>query len=161
MAKVKGKAPPIFNAVLARDLDALEELLKAGEDVNGRDRDGRTPLIHAAIDKDLDLAMFLLDRKADVNVADSRGWTALHFAAQEFDDKIASTLLKHGAKVDAQDEDGNTPLNNAVFNSRGRGEVIKLLLAYEANKNLKNKHGVSPLDLANEIANFDVAKFLR
>ena len=51
-------------------------------------------------------------------------------------------------QVDAQDEHGNTPLVRAVFASQGRGELIKLLLSHSANGRLKNKHGVSPEDLA-------------
>ena len=62
--------------------------------------------------------------------------------------------------MDAPDVNGNTPLSNAVFDSRGRDQMIKLLLSFGANKTLKNKHGVSPEDLAKSIGNYDVSKFL-
>jgi ankyrin repeat protein len=62
--------------------------------------------------------------------------------------------------VDAQDIHGNTPLSRAVFDSKGRGQVIKLLLSSGANKDLKNKHGISPEDLAKSIGNYDVSKLL-
>jgi ankyrin repeat protein len=38
----------------------------------------------------------------------------------------AALLLKSGAKVDPKDVNGNTPLSTAVFESQGRGEVIKM-----------------------------------
>jgi ankyrin repeat protein len=155
------KTAPIFKAVFANDVGALTKLLEAGTDINSRDRDSRTPLMHATIDKQVDLVKYLIARGADVNLTDSNGWTALHSATQESDDVIPRILLDHGAQVDAQDDDGNTPLSNAVFNSRGKGDLIKLLLSCGANKKLKNKHGVSPLDLAESIANYDVLKFLK
>ena len=63
--------------------------------------------------------------------------------------------------VDVQDEHGNTPLFRAVFNSQGRGEVVVQLLKSEADRNLQNKHGVSPLGLAESIGNYDVASFFK
>jgi hypothetical protein len=48
----------------------------------------------------------------------------------------------------------------AVFDSKGRGGVIKLLLSAGASKGLRNKHGVSPQSLAKSIANYDVSNFL-
>jgi ankyrin repeat protein len=74
---------------------------------------------------------------------------------------MAKLLLDHGAAADAQDAHGNTPLSHAVFESRGRGEMIRLLLSFGADKALKNKHGVSPENLARTIANYDVSIFLR
>jgi ankyrin repeat protein len=69
------------------------------------------------------------------------------------------TLLDAGAPVNARDANGNTPLSDAVFRSRGRGDVIKLLRDRGADPTLKNNHGVSPLSLAHTIANYDVRQF--
>ena len=54
---------------------------------------------------------------------------------------------------------GNTALGTAVFNSRGRGEVIAQLRAAGADPSACNNHGVSPLALARTIANYNVAQF--
>jgi ankyrin repeat protein len=70
-------------------------------------------------------------------------------------------LLRAGARVDAQDTRGNTPLWRAVFESRGRGDTIQALLAAGANPDLPNQSGVTPGQLAERIANFDVAQFMR
>src|SRR5262249_50790103 len=89
------------------------------------------------------------------------GWTPLHFAAQSNSSDATALLLNAGASVDARDAHGNTPLFTAVFNSRGYGEVIKLLRAHGADPYTKNSHGVSSLRLAHTIANFDVSQFFQ
>jgi ankyrin repeat protein len=69
-------------------------------------------------------------------------------------------LLGSGASVDLGDEHGNSPLFRAVFNSQGRGEIITLLLKADADRDLKNFYGVSPLELAQTIGNYNVKQFL-
>ena len=142
------------------DIDRLQKLIEAGCDVNARDRMKRTPLMNVTIDKKLEMAKLLTKAGADLNLQDSGGWTALHYAAQNNSLEFCMLLLDNKAIVDVKDEHGNTPLSNAVFNSQGTGEVIRLLLSRGADKNLKNNYDVSPLDLANSIANYDVAQFL-
>src|SRR5689334_1358187 len=122
------------------------------EEIHQRDRYGRTELFHAVVDNAIALISELILQGADVKAIDSDGETPLHFAAREYRINAAKLLLENGAQVDAQDAHGNTPLARAVFASQGRGGMIKLLLSYSANKGLKNKHGVSPEDLANSIA---------
>jgi ankyrin repeat protein len=56
-------------------------------------------------------------------------------------------------------EHGNTPLFVAVFNSRGRGDLIRLLRASGADPRKENVHGQTPLGLARLIGNYDVAQF--
>jgi ankyrin repeat protein len=58
-----------------------------------------------------------------------------------------------------QDMHGNTALWRAVYESRGRGEMIRILCAHGADKNLRNKNAVSPEELARTIANYDVMQF--
>jgi hypothetical protein len=58
-----------------------------------------------------------------------------------------------------EDSLGNTPLWRATFESRGRGEVIRLLRAAGADPWHANRSGVSPVALARAISNYDVAQF--
>jgi ankyrin repeat protein len=127
----------------------------------GADRMGRTPLHYAALDGDEGLVRQLVASGMDVNAPDDSGRTPLHFAAQSNAVTVTAVLLKAGASVDARDSHGNTPLSAAVFNSRGNGEVIKILRAYGADPYGKNDHGVSPLSLSRTIAKFDVRQFFR
>jgi ankyrin repeat protein len=72
---------------------------------------------------------------------------------------MVSLLLTHGAVTEVEDANGNTPLFRAVFDSRGRGDVIALLLRAGADRDHENKHGVTPAQLAATIGNYDVAQF--
>ena len=157
---MKGKTTinSIQRAVLSRNLAELKSALN-GENVDCKDEDGRTPLFQTIVDGSMELTSELIIHGANVNARDSAGETPLHFAAREYRIDAAKLLLEHGTQVDAQDEHGNTPLARAVFASRGRGEMIKLLLSHSADGHLKNKHGVSPEDLAKSIANYDVKQF--
>jgi ankyrin repeat protein len=127
----------------------------------GVDRMGRMPLHYAALDGDAGRVRQLLASGLVADAPDDNGWTPLHFAAQSNAADATAQLLKAGASVDARDAHGNTPLSTAVFNSRGNGEVIKLLRAHGADPYAKNNHGVSPLTLSRTIANFDVRQFFQ
>lgn len=117
-------------------------------------------LIEAVIDNNLKKLNQIISVGCDLDIKDQNGFSALHYASQNQLIEIVKTLLDNGAMVDIKDSDGNTPLCKAIYYSEGKGEVIKELLSHGANKNQKNNHGVSPLDLANMIANYDVKKFL-
>jgi uncharacterized protein len=123
------------------------------------DEDGRADLHYAARDGDLAATQKLVSRGADVNLQDRHGWTPLHFAAQALSKEVTSYLLAHGASVDTQDGHGNTPLFRATFAYRGDGAVIQRLRSAGADPKKKNKSGVSALELARTIANYDVAKY--
>ena len=117
------------------------------------------PLVEAVIGNNAETIKALLSSGVDVDQQDKIGYTALHYAAQNYLLDIALLLLEHKASVDAKDNYGNTPLFRAVFNSKGRGDMIQLLLRFGADKNLKNNHGVSPLELAKTIANYSIVQF--
>lgn len=125
----------------------------------GIDRAGRTPLHYAALANDADAVSRLLTEGADPNAADRMGFTALHFAAQEGAIAAAGILLAAGAQLDSADSYGNTPLSTAVFNSRGRGELIRLLRRHGADPWHPNDTGQTPAGTARLIGNYDVAQF--
>jgi ankyrin repeat protein len=64
--------------------------------------------------------------------------------------------LQKVALVDAQDANGNTPLWRAVFAHQGNEELIALLLENGANPERANRDGVTPLSLAEAVADPEV-----
>jgi hypothetical protein len=126
----------------------------------GRDRMGRTAVHYAAVDGDVDGLRGLVASGPDLDAADSAGWTPLHFAAQAQNAQAAEALLAAGAAVDVPDRHGNTALWTAVFNFRGEGAALRVLLEAGADPERENAHGVSPRGLAGKIANYDVAVHL-
>jgi ankyrin repeat protein len=71
-------------------------------------------------------------------------------------------LLDLGADVNAVDDYGNTPVSKAIFSHHtGRDpRPITLLIERGADLDRENKHGVSPLKLAQTIANSDVRQIV-
>ena len=65
-------------------------------------------------------------------------------------------LLEAGAPVDAQDRFGNTPLWRAVFDSRGQGATVQLLLRAGADPDIVNEAGATPRELADRMGAPDV-----
>ncbi|MFJ9907925.1 ankyrin repeat domain-containing protein [Streptomyces sp. NPDC101152] len=126
---------------------------------DARDRQGRTPLHIAALRGDVSEVEQLIASGADPSAADSNGFTPLHLAAQEGHVGVAQVLLDSGAEVDRKNRFGNTALSVAVFNSRGRGDLISLLRERGADPLVENASGQTPFGLARLIANFDVAQY--
>jgi ankyrin repeat protein len=149
----------LIESVFRNDLAELQSTLAQNVIVDERDNDARTPLIHAGIDNKLDAAKLLLASGASVDAQDKLGNSALHYAAQNYHLEMASLLIANHATVDIQDIHGNTPLWRAVFNSRGRGDLIAILLNAGAEKNHRNKTGKTPLALAKTISNYDIGRF--
>jgi ankyrin repeat protein len=124
---------------------------------------GATPLMRAARTGDVPVMKLLLDGGANPYLALPDYTTALHIAAgqglgglrgegirivtpnEQGAIEAVTLLLDRGMDVDAFTSAGNTPLHAAV----GRGEgVVKLLASRGATLTLKNKAGLTPLDIA-------------
>jgi uncharacterized protein len=125
------------------------------------DKFGRTPLHDAAAQGQAERVRQLIAAGALVDAQDHDGWTALHFAAQAQSEIVVQLLLTAGARIDVPDSHGNNALFRAVFSSRGDGTVIEMLLKAGADPYAKNKHDVSAFDLAQRIANYDLARFFQ
>lgn len=122
------------------------------------DREGRSSLHYFALEGDAEAVRRAVAAEADVNLQDKSGYTPLHFAAQQVQIEAAEALLAMGARVDLEDRHGNQPLWTAVFNSRGDGRLVQMLLEHGSDPDHRNRAGKTPVELAELIATAPVAQ---
>ena len=126
----------LHRAVQAGDIDGLKAALKAGANVNARDRRGWTALMHAANKGHTLMLAPLLAAKADPDVRAADGATALFMAAAHGHAEIVSLLMKGGADVAIKGPQGRTAVdiarlrygNSAVARKKGADPAIIALL---------------------------------
>jgi ankyrin repeat protein len=123
------------------------------------DQGGRTPCHYSALAGDALLLREQIAEGIPFDAPDKHGFRPLHLAAQQRQLAAAQVLLDAGAEVDSQNAFGNTPLSVAVFNSRGDGDLIRLLRERGADPLVANASGQTPVGLARLIANYPVADF--
>lgn len=142
----------IIDAIYGSDWAEVDRLVQGGAGLDVPDEGGLTPLMCAVVMDRANPKMVkkLIELGANINQQDpNQGYTALHFAARDQQTDIAKILLEHGAQVDTIDAWGNTPLWRCVMGSKSPSrQLIEILLRAGANPKRKNKHGVSPVDLA-------------
>ena len=94
------------------------------------------------------------------DILDNYGRTKLINAIIENDTKSCFNLLSSGANVNFKDKDGWTPLMYACKYANNI-EIIKLLIAFDANLNDKNLFNTSTLEImATHCKNIEVLSFL-
>jgi len=162
----------LLTATEKGDVNEVQQLLKAGADVNTRSPDGITPLITAAIKGHAEIVTLLMkDKKLDekqkitaliwatkwekpeiaellkqagVNIDEASIDDQLFYAAFKRGIKQVLLLIKKGANVNAKDPiDKSAPLLLAV--DAGNIEIVKLLLEKGADINAKDNYGTTAL----------------
>ncbi|MFS2116694.1 ankyrin repeat domain-containing protein [Herbaspirillum frisingense] len=126
-------------------MKAFDVLVNA-PDVNleAQATNGDTPLMLASFYGNIPVVKLLLSREVEVN---RPGWTALHYAAINGSSEIVKLLLDASAYVDAESPDDKmTPVMLAAM--RGRVAAVEVLRDNGADLTLKNKDGLTAMDLA-------------
>jgi ankyrin repeat protein len=100
----------IFTAAADGNVAQTLQLVDAGQDVNGKDAEGRSFLHWACDGGHRELVQALLERGADTDACDGDGQTALHYATMCDFPEIALDLVQAGARLDIEDQDGETAL---------------------------------------------------
>ena len=129
--KVKGGFTPLMFAAQAGDLDSVRILLAAGAGVDSGTPDDGTPLVLAGSNGHEEVALFLLEKGADPNATDGYGMTPLHWALQE-----GIVALYAG-----------TFSTDRFWVNPNMPELVKALLAREADPNARIKKDMLPYDV--------------
>ena len=117
---------PLIDAVEDGNLAAVQTLLDAGADVEGRGEYGYTALIEASVYGHLAIVKALLAAGADVNASSYINHTSLMMASSRGHLDVVKALLAAGADVNARDHDGETALGRAT--EKDRAHVVRVLL---------------------------------
>ena len=123
------------------ELNDTVKLIEKSEDINIRDKSGKTALFYAArAAQDPQVVRDLLEAGANLHIADENGQTALMVAAQYNPSvDVLEEFTKHGAHVNAADNAGNTALFLASqYTNAG---IIKSLLRAKADPDLPGPEG--------------------
>jgi ankyrin repeat protein len=157
------KVTPMNAATFGNDTATVRLLLDASADVNTADTFiGLTPLINASGNRNLEAVKLLLAKSANVNavsmtqnlpriqtgIVEFGGWTPLLMAVPFGPPEIVRTLMDAGAKVNVQDYRGFSPLMLAAANDRANPEIVRLLLAHNADAQPKTRAGETASDWA-------------
>lgn len=145
----------IIKAIYKQDMEIITKWMNT-ETINATDKYGASAIIIAVLSDSEKVVRLLLEGKPDTNLRDKKGWCVMHYIAQNYQLNIAKIILDYGIEIDTEDNYGNTPLWRAVFSSQGNRGMITLLLSYGADRNHQNLSGISPVGLAENIANYDV-----
>ncbi|MEW6133256.1 MAG: ankyrin repeat domain-containing protein [Pseudomonadota bacterium] len=138
----------LIEAVNAKDVERVRELLANGADANARDAYGATALMNAAHGGSLEMVEALLAAGAEVDARDELGWTALMKACYnaELDrgfPEIVSRLIEAGADPNVRITYGIRPLMLAA--GYGEADVCQALLAGGADVLARNDGGLTAL----------------
>ena len=115
-SKISVKLPDmdIHTATLLGDLNAIQQHIKAGSDLNEKDDYGSSPLIIATTFGKTEAAMALIGAGADVNCKNNDGSTPLHTAAFLCRIEIVEALLENGADKNIKNNFGSTALESVA-----------------------------------------------
>ncbi|GHM58644.1 MAG: hypothetical protein sL5_07220 [Candidatus Mesenet longicola] len=129
--------------------NVIEELIKAGADVNAIGEDNSTPLHQAAAGGYDNIVVKLIEAKADVNTIDKNINTPLHQAAKNNHKSVVRVLLDQKANISVRDDCGYDPLYLAV--TEDHQDIVELLIKGGADINIiYDEYNTTPLGLAGE-----------
>jgi hypothetical protein len=124
----------------ANNYTALKILLKNNVNINFQSRHTeRTALHYAVKNKNIKIVRFLLKNGANPNLREkARQITPLYRAVLNNNITIASLLLQNNANINARHQRNRTCIHKACLT--GSEDMVKLLLAYNANIYLLTNH---------------------
>lgn len=148
-----------FQAIELDDERTVADLLRRGFDPNARDA-RRQPAITVALFKDSRkvAAVLLASRKLDVEARNAKDESPLMMAALRGNLDAARTLIARDADVN---KTGWTPLHYAASSGASDAQaMVALLLEHSAYIDAASPNGTTPLMMAAQYGEIDVARLL-
>lgn len=125
------------------DVKCIKFFLQYGADINARNLAGETLIFSSELNKDV--IELMIKNGADVNVKNFKGETALFY---ERNPKRVRLLVKYKIKVNEQNNEGKTVLHYILSEKNPSYKLILELLKSGAEVDIKDKNGITPLDIA-------------
>ncbi|MEA3462159.1 MAG: ankyrin repeat domain-containing protein [Bacteroidota bacterium] len=142
------------------DLATVKALLNQGISRNAVDQEGHTALMFAAFNGHSEIVLSLLDAGAEIDLRDYMGRTALLYGATGPFPETVKILLDRGANPNVVDSDEHfSPLMHAA--AEGNLEVVKVLIAYGADRSLKDVDGDDAASFALQSGHVQVVEYLK
>ena len=136
---------PLYLAASTGKKDIVTRLLKGNANPDIQTTEGVTPLHNATYYAHVEVIKVLLKAKADLNILENlNGMAPLHIACKFESLEITQLILcQPNADPNILDSNKNTPLHYAV--SKINPKILQCLIAANANPNIQNKKGFTPL----------------
>lgn len=132
------------------------EFIKAGFNINIKDKYGKTPLMIAVHSKPV--TKLLLKHNANIHAQDNKGNSALTNATIFNSINVVKKLIEYGSNVNHRNKSGNSPLSIAA--KCNFFITAKILIDNGADINSENSIGCTPLIEATENNNFLIVEML-
>jgi ankyrin repeat protein len=140
---------PLHWAAHDGDAAKVDALIRAGADVNARNRFSSTPLYEAVLEGHTEVMRKLLKAKADPNVANEGGMTVLMFIARTPNVEAAEALIKAGANVNAREPTrGQTALIFAAAQSQPG--IVRTLMKAGADPEIRSPSNLGQRQVSSE-----------
>ena len=173
------KSSALLSATLYDQVKMTEFLIQNGADVNAKGDDGGTALHAAAFLGKYEIAKLLIQNGADVDARNNEGETVINGTMADWEttkfiagmlqlkldresvetgrSQIVELLRKNGATAEFSD-----PPDNNFWTMAGAGNIqaVKQHLAKGLDINAKNKDGVTALQIATLLGQYEIAELL-
>ncbi|KAK1936636.1 Ankyrin repeat and SOCS box protein 3 [Phytophthora citrophthora] len=149
---------PVLVAIFKRKLKVLRQLLELGASPNTETKAGMTPLLAVVMTEDVVALSILVEFKVEVNYETKNQVNAVLLAVDKGREEILKTLLENGANVDGVNTMGRSSLIQASVS--GNTNTVRILLAYGARKELRDRNGKAALDWAVQLRYSTIASML-